>query len=82
MNLKVHYTKDYSKFVKVHSNRSLKSGILSNIEKSMIDMGLMVDPIKVNEKWEVIDGQHRLHVSEKLGLGIYYIKVKVSVKRK
>ena len=76
MNLKVQYTKDYSKFVKVHSNRSLKSGILSNIEKSMIDIGLMVDPIKVNEKWEVIDGQHRLHVSEKLGLGIYYIKVK------
>lgn len=74
-NLKVHYTKDYSKFKKIYTNRSLKSGILSKIEKSMISKGLMVVPIHINENWEVIDGQHRLHISEKLGLGIYYIKI-------
>ena len=75
-NVRVQYTKNYSKFKKVHSNRSLKTGILNKIEKSMVENGLMLDPIKVNEDWEVVDGQHRLHVSEKLGLGIYYIKVK------
>jgi len=75
-NVRVQYTNNYSKFKKIHSNRSLKSGILNKIERSMIENGLMLDPIKVNEDWEVVDGQHRLHVSEKLGLGIYYIKIK------
>ena len=75
-NVRVQYTDNYSKFKKIHSNRSLKTGILNKIEKSMVENGLMLDPIKVNEDWEVVDGQHRLHVSEKLGLGIYYIKVK------
>ena len=75
-NVRVQYTDNYSKFKKIHSNRSLKTGILNKIEKSMVENGLMLDPIKVNEDWEVVDGQHRLHVSEKLGLGIYYIKIK------
>ena len=75
-NVRVQYTNNYSKFKKIHSNRSLKTGILNKIERSMIENGLMLDPIKVNEDWEVVDGQHRLHVSEKLGLGIYYIKIK------
>lgn len=75
-NVRVQYTKNYSKFKKVHSNRSLKTGILNKIRKSMVENGLMVDPIKVNEHNEVIDGQHRLHMAQELGLGIYYIKVK------
>jgi len=75
-NVRVQYTKNYSKFKKVHSNRSLKTGILNKIKKSMVENGLMVDPIKVNEHNEVIDGQHRLHMAQELGLGIYYIKVK------
>jgi len=75
-NVRVQYTNNYSKFKKIHSNRSLKTGILNKIERSMIENGLMLDPIKVNEDWEVVDGQHRIHVSEKLGLGIYYIKIK------
>jgi len=76
MNLKVQYTKDFSKFRKIKSNRNLKQGIINKIESSMIANGLMVEPIKVNEKWEVVDGQHRVYVAEKLGLGIYYIQVK------
>ncbi len=75
-NVRVQYTTNYSKFKKIHTNRDLKPGILNKIEKSMIENGLMLDPIKVNEDWEVVDGQHRLHVSEKLGLGIYYMKIK------
>ena len=75
-NVRVQYTKNYSKFKKVHSNRSLKTGILNKIKKSMVENGLMLDPIKVNEHNEVIDGQHRLHMAQELGLGIYYIKVK------
>ena len=75
-NVKVQYTKNYSKFKKVHSNRSLKTGILNKIKKSMVENGLMVDPIKVNEHGEVIDGQHRLHMAQELGLGIYFIVLK------
>ena len=75
-NLKVQYTKDYSLFQKVDTNRDLRKSNLNKIRKSMLENGLMVDPIKVNEYYEVIDGQHRLNVSQELGLGIYYIKVK------
>jgi hypothetical protein len=75
-NLRVHYTKDYSKFQKIDTNRVLDKSNFKKIERSMIENGLMVDPIKINEDWEIVDGQHRLAVSEKLGLGIYYIQVK------
>ena len=75
-NVRVQYTNNYSKFKKIHSNRSLKTGILNKIERSMIENGLMLDPIKVNEDWEVVDGQHRLHMAQELGLGIYYIVLK------
>jgi len=61
-NVRVQYTTNYSKFKKIHTNRDLKPGILNKIEKSMVENGLMLDPIKVNEDWEVVDGQHRLHV--------------------
>lgn len=73
---KVKYTTDYSKFQKIGTNRTLRKSNLKGIEKSMIENGLLVDPIKVNEKWEVVDGQHRLYLAQKLGLGIYYLQIK------
>ena len=36
----------------------------------------LVSPILVNEKMEVIDGQHRLQAQKELNLPTYYIKNK------
>lgn len=66
----IYKTSDYGKFTFIKSNRELKS--LGKLERAAIELGFYA-PIIVNEKYEVIDGQHRLAVSEKLGIPVEYI---------
>lgn len=70
----IYVTEDYSIFNKIESNRKLNERNLSKLLKSF-ESGQMIIPILVNENYEVIDGQHRLHVCQKLKLPVYYYMV-------
>lgn len=64
-------TYKYDSFKRMEGNRSLNRANLSKLRQSMAEEYLF-DPIKVNEKFEVIDGQHRLAICKELGLPVYF----------
>lgn len=66
-------TRDYNIFKLIKGNRTPKEkDVVSLLE--LIKSSNVVDPICVNEKMEIIDGQHRLLVCKRLGIVIpYYI---------
>jgi hypothetical protein len=66
-------TKDYGKFQFLQGNRPLKPHHLERLKASFQTKDLEV-PIIVNEKYEIIDGQHRFEVQKELGLPIVYIQ--------
>lgn len=70
----VQQTYDYSIF-KVHpKNRNVD---LKHVEEIKISMQkkLLFNPILINEKMEIIDGQHRFEACKQLGLPIWFIMV-------
>lgn len=71
---KVFTTKDYSLFKRVTGNRAVNSSHVLRIKNSMVDNDLMI-PIVVNDKMEVIDGQHRLAARQLAKLPVYYVVV-------
>lgn len=73
-------TKDYSLFKLSKRNRPIKQVKVDNLVKSIKKVNLLDSyPILVNEKYEVMDGQHRLKAAEKLGLEVYYSLKKEAV---
>jgi hypothetical protein len=68
----VYVTTDYSIFRTLTGNREPKSPHVKRIAKSMKEKQLLV-PIIVNEKMELIDGQHRFLACKSLGLPVYFI---------
>ena len=68
---KIKKTYNYELFKFHIANRKINKNHVENIKKSM-QKKFLVSPITVNEKFEVIDGQHRLIASKDLGLPIYY----------
>ena len=69
---KIYVSTDYEKFKRLKGNREVKSGVASVI-KSIDKVGYVLSPILVNEKYEVIDGQHRLQALREKGLPVYYM---------
>jgi len=69
---RIYSTKDYSIFKSIDGNRALNQLHLTRIKKSMQEEYLFTT-IMVNEKMEVIDGQHRLEAAKSLGLPVNYI---------
>lgn len=67
----IYVTYDYDKFLKLDGNRDVKS--INKILKSIDTVGQVLSPILVNEKFEIIDGQHRLEAFRARGLPVYYI---------
>ena len=65
-------TNDYSSFLRLEGNRSINKCNLKRIKKSMMTQQL-ISPIIVNEKMEIIDGQHRFVAQKELDLPVYYI---------
>lgn len=65
-------TKDYSLFKYVHGNRDINKGNVDAIAHQIKLRGQQV-PILVNEKYEVIDGQHRLEACKQLDRSVTYI---------
>lgn len=73
--MEILYTTDYSSFKTLKGNRPVNP---NHVRKLVISMRkkLHLSPIQVNEKKEVVDGQHRLASYEELGLPVpYYISV-------
>lgn len=72
--LGVFKTSDYSLFKFLDDNRDLNMLHVQRLVKSFEHKHLIC-PIIVNEKMEVIDGQHRLEASKAAGVPIFYIVV-------
>lgn len=66
-------TNDYSLFKRISGNRDIDISHVNKLEKSMKNDGYLRDPIKVNEKFEIIDGQHRFEAAKKLNHPIQFI---------
>ena len=69
-------TSDYSMFKRLEGNRDVKSVRISKIKKSIEKNGYILNPIVVNEKMEVIDGQGRLEVLKIMGLPVDFVVAK------
>lgn len=68
----VHTTKDYSIFKSIDGNRNKNLMHINRLKKSMEESYLFTI-ITINEKYEIIDGQHRFDVIKELGLPLNYI---------
>ncbi len=69
-------TTDYEIFKQLKGNRRINQSHLSHLIKSIDERNLLkVRPILVNERMEVIDGQHRLEAAKILKTEIYYYVV-------
>lgn len=74
-DFQVFTTTSYQLFKRIKGNRAVNPLHLSRLKKSMQKQYLF-SPIIVNERLEIIDGQHRFDAASDLGLPVYYIKVK------
>ena len=74
-SISVYNTYDHDKFKILKGNRSVKKSHVQNLKKSLSEDYLFT-LILVNEKLEVIDGQHRLQALKELNLPVNYIIIK------
>lgn len=69
-------TTDYAQFKSILGNRQLSKEHIHELEVEIERNNLLdVCPIIVNEKMQVIDGQHRLEAGKRLGVTIPYVVV-------
>lgn len=74
---KVQSTTNYGKFRKVRGNRVINRRYLSKLAESIQENNLLPqNPIIVNERMQVLDGQHRLKIAKLLSFPIHYTVVK------
>jgi len=71
----VYTTKEYGQFKKLLGNRDVTPKRINKIIKSINAVGYVTNPIIVNKKMEIIDGQGRFEALKELGLPIQYIVV-------
>lgn len=67
----IYQTTDYNMFNNVNGNRVVNTINQKKIVTSMKEKQLLI-PICVNEKMEIIDGQHRYEACKELGLPVYF----------
>lgn len=72
VDMTIYKTEDYNIFNFLGGNRNVN---LKNANKIIISMkkNFIINPIIVNENYEIIDGQHRFYAEKELGLPVYYI---------
>ena len=70
----VKMTNDYGLFTFIDGNRDININQLSRLSES-IDEDYIPVPIIVNEKKQIIDGQHRYEVVKTLKKPVYYIEI-------
>ncbi len=71
----IYETDDYSKFNRLQSNRVVTDTRVKKLIKSFKE-GEVLNPIVVNEKLEIIDGQGRYEAKKRLGLPIQFVVAK------
>lgn len=70
----VYRTTNYERFSILYGNRKVNLLHLNRLQKSISESDLTEsNPILVNEKFEIIDGQHRFEACKKLNKPIHYI---------
>lgn len=69
----VRMTSDYDMFKHISGNRELSTSNINAIARQ-IQLRGQQQPIIVNERYEIIDGQHRLEACKKLKMPVQYIK--------
>ena len=72
--IQVQQTKDYDLFKNIDGNRNVNDLHVRRLTKSMEEKHL-ISPIIVNEKYEIIDGQHRFKSQQELDLPVYYMVI-------
>lgn len=73
----VQNTKQYDKFNLMSTNRQINRGHVELLKQSFTENGnlTMVQPILVNERHQIIDGQHRFQACKELEVPIYFTMV-------
>lgn len=69
----IYETRDYDAFKKLNGNRAVLDRRKNLIVQSIIERGWIRNPIVVNEKMEIIDGQGRFEALKELNLPVEYI---------
>lgn len=72
---KVYKTSNLSIFKQIDGNRVPNLQHIRRLANSIRVYGMKCNPILVNERMEVIDGQHRLLAAKEVGSFVYYIIV-------
>ncbi len=70
-------TSDYKIFKRLKGNRDVNQGMVADLVESFQEKPQLrlARPVLLNDKYEVIDGQHRLEASVKMHLPVYYMVV-------
>jgi len=77
-SVKVYFSSEYGRFKFLPGNRDLNETKIDKIVKVIKEEGIDVlkySPVIVNEKYQIIDGQHRFTVAKKLKRPIFYVKI-------
>lgn len=72
----IYSSTDYSSFQKLNGNRSVLDQRKNMIMASIMERGWIRNPVVVNEKMEIIDGQGRFEALKELGLPVEYVVAK------
>lgn len=73
--LKVNMTEDLNIFTFLKGNRPPNPQHIKRLAASIKRYGMLINPILVNERYEIIDGQHRYLAAKETNAPIYYIIV-------
>ena len=65
-------TKNWSAMTFLKDNRDIDDGDVKRLAESIKNEG-QLQPIVLNEKWEIIEGQHRVHACQLLDIPILYV---------
>jgi hypothetical protein len=72
-DFKVYKTRDYTGFSRLLENRELDERHVHTLMESFMKDGYLFTIVYVNEKMEIIDGQHRFEGARRKHLPIYFI---------
>ncbi len=71
-DLTIRKATDYGMFKRMEGNRAVSRKRTEKIKSSILNVGYIPNPIIVNEKYEIIDGQGRFEALKQLGLPVFY----------
>lgn len=74
MTKEIKSTRDYVAFKRIEGNREIRKGHVNKLRSAIEDDPQVIEynPILVNERYQIIDGQHRFEAIKQLGLPVYY----------